>query len=182
MWYKTIKQQPPEIHSSSIISLQVPMVVSEELAKLSKKLKNQESIENYHITVIYLGKCADLKNKRDDIIDCLRDYASKTNPIIGKISGLGMFPASESSDNKIPLYAGYDGEGLIELRNNLLKKLEKIGVKNASSFDTYTPHITLSYLNNEKEAGKVKVPIIDCNFYKLSLLFGNETHDFVFKV
>ena len=179
MWYKLAKQKCPEIHTSAIIGLKLDYDVAEELYNCAKNLKNPETIDNYHITLIYLGKCKDLENKKDKICEVLENFAKKNTYIKGKIKNTNTFEPSESSDNKIPLYACYESDNIVEYRNKLLKELEKISVKNVSDFKDYTPHITLKYLDNEKEKNKVKNPNISCDFYKISLYFGNETHEYL---
>jgi len=181
MWLKLAKQIKPEIHSSSIIGLHVDYEVGKELFECVKKIKNPETIDSYHITLIYLGKIKDLENKKDKILKVLENFASKNSYIKGKIDGYDCFEPSESSNNKIPLYAVYKSNNIIEIRNKLLEELKTIGVENASDFKDYKPHITLKYLDNEKEIDQIKSPKIDCNFYKIGLFFGNSNYEYFFK-
>lgn len=159
----------------------------------SKKLavKNGESIKNLHMTVTFHGKKKDLpKNAKDIMMNVLKEVTKDFGPIKGKINGFGQFNPSKNSNGKSVLYANFDAPLLPEFRQRLIDKLEKngIGVKKDHGF---TPHITLSYLNNsghlddedeeEEEDMRKKIKNQEITFKHITLAFGDKRHNVRFK-
>lgn len=101
-------------------------------------------VEDQHITVVYLGK--DLTpDDFESICDRAQQVASTTEgPLVGTIGGLDHFPASESSDWKVPAYAVPNIPGIHELRS----EFEDL---NASQHRDFNPHMTLAYCDSEED-------------------------------
>jgi ribosomal protein S18 acetylase RimI-like enzyme/2'-5' RNA ligase len=94
-------------------------------------------VDDHHITVVYLGKGVD-----DDSFEyaCKRaaEAAAGMQPLKGTLSGLGTFPASNSSDGKIPAFVPVNVPGIHELRDVLADL-------STSEYQDYVPHVTLGY-------------------------------------
>lgn len=97
-------------------------------------------VNDHHITVVFFGK--DVSDDRFDDVCALaeRVAAATPGPLTGTASGRGTFPPSESSDNKVPVFAVPDVAGLDDLRATF----ESL---NASEHKEYKPHITLAYVD-----------------------------------
>lgn len=117
---------------------------ADEAAALA--LPTGEPASELHVTLAYLGAAADYSQSA---LDTLRDrvaaLAGAWGPLSGRVGGFGRFEPSGSSDGLSPLYASPDVPGLTELRADLVRDLESIGL-GPSSEHGFTPHVTLAYL------------------------------------
>lgn len=97
-------------------------------------------VDDHHITVVYLGPDVD---DEAFALACLRASAAAAllpGPLAGVIIGIGTFPASGSSDGKVPVWAGVMLPGAEVLR----EALEDLS---ASEHKQWKPHVTLAYVD-----------------------------------
>jgi 8-oxo-dGTP pyrophosphatase MutT (NUDIX family)/2'-5' RNA ligase len=95
-------------------------------------------VDDHHITVVYLGPDVD-----DDAFGKAAERAREaaamvTGPLTGTVGGIGSFPASASSDGKVPVFAQVSLPGAEVLRNALADL-------SASEHKDWRPHVTLAY-------------------------------------
>ena len=126
-------------------------------------------VDDHHITVVYLGKDLD-----DDSFEeaCRRagEAAAKSGPLKGTLEGLGTFPASNSSDGKIPAFVPVNVPGINDLRNALSDL-------SASEHKDYHPHVTLGYFN-EDEPLPPPHPPVPVHFSHLTVHRGEDVRRF----
>ncbi len=114
-----------------------------------------EPAEDLHITLAFLGDSSDFTGDIEQLKRCIAAIASEMKPLQGKVSGVGRFSPSDSSDDTSPVIALVDVQGLHRLRDALVMHLEALGIQPANDF-AYTPHITLAYIDPD-----APMPIID---------------------
>jgi 8-oxo-dGTP pyrophosphatase MutT (NUDIX family)/2'-5' RNA ligase len=98
-----------------------------------------DALDPAHVTVVYLGPDVD---DGAFALACLRAQqaaAKMPGPLAGVISGLGTFEPSDSSDGKIPAWAGVMLPGAEVLR-------EALADLSASEHRDWHPHVTRAYL------------------------------------
>jgi len=122
-------------------------------------------VTDHHITVVYLGPDVD-----DDAYAaaCQRAAiaaAGMPGPLVGAISGVGTFPPSDSSDGKVPAWAGVMLPGAESLR----AALEDLS---ASEHKDWKPHVTLAYVE-PGEALPDPLPATPITFTHLSVHRGH---------
>jgi 2'-5' RNA ligase len=129
-------------------------------------------IDDHHITVVFFGK--DVSDDLFEAVCALAESVASTvdGPLTGVASGLGTFPPSESSDNKVPVFVRPDVDGLDELR----AAFEPF---NASEHANYKPHITLAYLD-EGDALPASIPSTLLSFDHIAVHRGDEVRRFSF--
>jgi hypothetical protein len=96
-------------------------------------------LNDHHVTVVYLGK--DLSDG-DFAAACDRAEAAATamaGPLVGSISGRGVFPPSASSDGQIPVFAEVELPGI-----NVLHSRTR-GLVRFRARISYHPHVTRMY-------------------------------------
>jgi 2'-5' RNA ligase len=95
---------------------------------------------DHHVTIVYLGSDVD-----DDAFEraCQRAQAAASaehGRAEGSVGGLGVFPPSDGSDGKTPVYADAD----VPAAGRLHQRLKDLS---ASGRQTYRPHVTRAYLD-----------------------------------
>jgi 2'-5' RNA ligase len=126
-------------------------------------------LDDHHITVVYLGP---------DVSDeefaqaCARalDAAAAAGPLSGTVYGIGLFPPSDSSDGKMPVFAEADIPGASDMRS----RLEDLS---ASEHADWVPHVTLCYAE-VGDALPAPVPPTPVTFTHLSVHRGDEVRRF----
>lgn len=175
MWYRTSSLTAlAEAHTSVIVALFLPKSAARKLALKDADLPDGvdgEDASDLHITLAYIGKAAELKEKRDKIKDVLKLFGSIHAPVEGEISGIGRFSHGA-------FYASYDSPCLPEFRQDLVKTLRDNGVEIAENHG-FTPHITLSTLNEgDATPDHTLVGNFDVRFTRLVLCWGDHQTEF----
>lgn len=127
-------------------------------------------VSDHHITVVYLGK--DVSDGDFDAA-CARAEtaaAGTPGPLVGTIAGIDTFPPSTGSDGKTPAFAPVTLPGVDRLRGDL----EDLS---ASDHATYTPHVTLAYLDDGDPLPQPVAATL-VTFTHLTVHRGDETRSF----
>lgn len=133
-----------------------------------------EPAADLHITLAYLGKQDELPVDVEDRAARAVSAATKDAAVlVGKVSGVGRFNGSSSSDDKDVFYASFDAPALSELREKLIVELEKEGVPVKKNHG-FTPHITLAYINRDAESPIQKLENLGMTFKSVALVVGNK--------
>lgn len=136
-------------------------------------LPGGEPPSELHVTLAFLGDQSELKDP-DKLKSVVSDWASRTAPIEGKVSGHGLFTAGDAPVT----YLSPDLPGLPSARQDLVDSLEKAGMP-PSKQHGFSPHMTLDYKDRTKDLpdhGGHKL-----KFSKASLVIGGDKHTFKFE-
>ena len=131
-------------------------------------VKGGEPVDEIHCTLAFLGK-ADALPDPEALRKAVADWAARTPPIEGEISGHGLFTAGPEPVT----YATPDLPALPEARADLMDALDGHPVSKDHGF---TPHMTIAYA--DKTASLPDHGGRKLSFSKASLVIGGERHDF----
>lgn len=102
--------------------------------------------EELHVTLAYLGGLNELSpDQINRLQQAVLGFSFLAFPLQGRISGVGRFYATETSDQQDVVYASVDLPALPEWREHLIEILEQadLPVRRDHGF---TPHMTLGYI------------------------------------
>lgn len=122
-------------------------------------------VDDHHITVVYLGPDVD-DDTWAQACAAAEHVAAGTAPLEGSIGGRGEFPAS---DDGVPVYAKVQLPGAAELHQALAHLQHDTA---ASARHGYTPHVTLTYAQDDTRPDPV--PDTPVRFTELSLHRGDD--------
>jgi hypothetical protein len=129
-------------------------------------------LNDHHVTVVYLGKDLDDEGFAAACDRAEAAAASMAGPLTGSISGRGVFPASASSDGKIPVFAEVELPGISALHS----ELEDLS---ASEHAGYHAHVTRTYAEpGDQLPGPL--PYTPVTFTHLTVHRGDEQISFPF--
>jgi len=112
-----------------------------------------EPTEEFHVTLVY-GEFDPNLSDEDEIDECVQSAIDEIRGSIPdkiKFDAIQRFPASESSDGKDVIYAQVAAGQLEQVRKDLIEALEKQHIAIEDTFPTYTPHMTLAYIDHGKD-------------------------------
>lgn len=137
-------------------------------------VENGEPCDDMHITLAYIGKLENLPEDVEDRVTRALSAAVRAQAsVVGKVSGVGRFNGSSSSDGKDVVYASFDSPGLPSFREKLVMELNREGVP-AKSDHGFTPHITLAYVDRELPNPVNRVEDLELRFDNVALVIGNK--------
>jgi hypothetical protein len=122
-------------------------------------------VDDHHITVVYLGPDVD-DTSWAQACAAAQQVAARTAPLSGTIGGRGEFPAGEDG---VPVFAKVQLPGAADL-HQALKHLQHPTA--ASATHGYTPHVTLTYAQDDHRPDPV--PNTPVTFAELSLHRGDQ--------
>lgn len=175
---KTAKEEGKKTHTGAMIAFILPASVKKKIVLKKKDYPDDHDIQDeskLHITLVYLGKANDLKDKKEQIVEVIKNFAEKENKVKGSISGVGRFNAKE--DEPHPFYASFDSGQLPKFREHLVDALSVIGVDIATNHG-FSPHITVLYMPSDAETPKIVYPSIDMEFECVTLSWAGENYNF----
>jgi 2'-5' RNA ligase len=108
-------------------------------------LDGGEDPDALHCTLAFLGHKDDLPDHQK-LKDTVKDWASRTAPLHGEVSGHGVFTAGETPVT----YLSPDLPGLPAARQDLIDSLGKAGIKHNDEHG-YSPHMTLDYADRSSD-------------------------------
>lgn len=176
MWYSAFLIRTAKKHSTVIVALDLNDREAADVAADPKDLPDdskREGARELHITLCYLGEAAEIADKKQQIEETVKSFATAHKPISGKVNGIGRFHVD--GDGEEPLYASFDSPDLPEFRHGLVKALEDAGIK-IDNTHGFTPHITIAYIPKEAETPDLRLGR-ELTFKRVSLFWaGDKTH------
>lgn len=129
--------------TSVMVALYLPDSLSVLLPGMVTLPEGSEPVPSneYHLTLIYLGKTTDLDKARLQTL--VSAWARVTPPVVGTLGGVGRFVKDVEGRN--PFYITFDSPDLPGLRERLAKTLELSGIVSESEHG-FIPHITFGYI------------------------------------
>jgi 2'-5' RNA ligase len=158
----------------TMVAFFVPEHVGERIV-----LKDGEHLKDLHVTLAYLGKGLTPEQKRA-VQQVVRELAPEQPQVYAKVAGLGRFSASETSDGKDVIYASVDSTHLMHFREKLVRALKVAGLP-VNEKHSFTPHITLAYVEPDAESPIKRVELTDMMFTHVAIATGEERKEIVLK-
>lgn len=124
----------------------------------------------FHVTITYLGQDLDDTAFAQACARAMQAAGDADGPLSGTVSGIGTFPASESSGGKVPAWASVSVPGAGQLRG----ALEDLS---ASEHADWQPHVTLAYLEPDDPVPDPVDPVA-VTFTHLSVHRGDDVMRF----
>lgn len=140
------------LNSGRMIAFYVPIPAAEYIQSLFADVPGDEvKPRQMHIT---LGLIRDGDNS--NIIKTLKNITPQINKFPVEINEFGIFPPTESSENKIVLHAKPKCDAIFDIHEKVFNELKGNGIAiDNGSFD-FNPHITIKYCENEPD---INIPI-----------------------
>lgn len=116
-------------------------------------IEGGEPTEKFHVTLVY-GEFDPKLRDNDAIAVCVESAIDEIKDKIPdniRFDAINRFPASESSDGKDVIYAQVAVGQLEQVQKDLLAALKKNHISVKGTFPTYKPHMTLAYIDHDKE-------------------------------
>ena len=154
-----------------MIALVPPKAVAEQLAELG-----DESIDQLHVTLVYLGKLGEDDIDPEKTADVLEEWADTTPRLKGTYAGHCLFAVSASSDGKVPEVVTVDCPGLTRARTRLVDLLDAAKIAYHDDHD-FVPHTTVSYVDESATVAPLDEPI-SVTFSSVSLFIGEDEQTF----
>lgn len=176
MWYRTSKKTQ---HTGGMLALFLNKESGKKLliTDTKKPVVTTEPLGNLHISLFYFLDDKPLTKSTCEFIRViLRQLQSKFIKLTATVSGIGMF--SHTKENGAhALYASVNSPSIVELRNELAKIFDDVGIEYSKEF-SYTPHITLADVNSMPE---IQAQEFDLKFESVALCI-NDSKQFTIKI
>ncbi len=141
-------------------------------------LPGGESVDTLHITLT-LGDIAAWRENMAQVQSVLMSVAATAKPLVGRVSGVGRFTPSDSSDGMSPIIAMIDIKGLQQFRAELASRLTEAGLPVTDDF-AYMPHCTLAYIDADAPIPIKNVPEVPLTFVSIWLVAGSDRTEYLF--
>lgn len=149
-WGADLRESNGE-HKGILVALWLKPQVAKRLAKLGT-----EPADEMHVTLSYSKQ-----GTFEDAVRAVGAAVKKSSRLYGNIVGAGTFPPSESSDEKVVVWAKPNVPNMAFLRSKIVKALDAVGVHSSRDFNTWVPHITLAYVDKKATLPTVpKLPLV----------------------
>lgn len=157
----------PDYSDGCMIALYPPQQLAEDLA-----VPGGLDPAEMHVTIAYLGDTADVD--RDKLLAAAQALAGR-GAIEGSISGHARFTGGEQD----VIVALVDSADLEDLRRDTLARLTGDGIDIHRNHG-YTPHLTITYLDQAADAPLNRLPSVPVTFGSVSAVYGQERTNFPF--
>ena len=105
-----------------------------------------ESVADIHLTLAYFGKLSEMDLNCLPAMERAIEYFANTHgPVGGTLTGIGIFPATPSSDGKDVAYRGFHSDAIQSFRSDLVNACEQVSCEPKKNFG-YNPHVTVKYM------------------------------------
>lgn len=152
-----------------VVSQPTGVMVAVMLDNTWPKLDFEGGVPDPHITLYSLGNEADLSlNDKRALIGVVNEVAKRHTQLHGVIGGTGYFADSRA------WYTVPSVPGLAELRDDLAASLRDAGLPVNDTYDSFTPHVTLAYVDEEPD---VDVAPFDLFVTQISAVAGGYRFD-----
>jgi broad specificity phosphatase PhoE/2'-5' RNA ligase len=170
-FFLAIREKEPvvELSETSICIVLLPNKESEKkIAELAKSL-GLEKLDDYHITLAFLGKIADqTKENSERDLRATLETLHESGRFRMKAGSVSCFKPTEQSDNKWPFKIDWDLDKFKDFRRELVEELEKDGWSVSKTFE-YHPHTTLGYFDEEIPKRDID---FTCLFDRIAIWWG----------
>jgi 2'-5' RNA ligase len=141
-----------------------------EVAK-ALALKGGDPQDQLHCTLAFLGDAHDIADP-EGLVSTVEDWAARTPPLDGEISGYGLFTAGREPVT----YVSPELPGLLAAREDVVSSLQS-GGHHVATLHGFAPHMTLGYMSppdDMPDHGGRKL-----HFSHASLVVAGDRQDFI---
>lgn len=132
-------------HSGAMLALMAPPAIARKMRK-AKMVEDKELADCLHMTLLYLGKAADLDDKTLEAIKrAVERVCARHTPLEMSVSGAGMFTPEKDGT---PVYVVPNAKGLSALQADLEEAVGNI--VELPSAHGWVPHMTVCYSCDDK--------------------------------
>lgn len=137
-----------------------------------------EKPEEMHITLVYLGKLAGIPLEKISGLEmALSSFAQNYAPISGEIAGPIRFPACVNTEGRDVCVASFEYPRIQEFRQAIVECIEGAGIDISKTF-SYTPHITIRYIDPEAPLPVQRIVPMPVTFNKITLSIGGAKKEY----
>lgn len=130
-----------------------------------------EPVEDLHVTLAYFGDVDSLSlDDQRKLVGIVGEVVVSRRALVGQLKGVNAFPPAEGED-VYPLYVGVDVPGLGEIHKAIVDAATEAGIE-VSTFDTFTPHVTVAYLSTDTEPPALDFAGLDIVIDQLTVAVG----------
>lgn len=126
-------------HSGVMLAVYPPADVAQQLA-----VPGGEPADGLHVTLAYYKPVP--SGFFEQALLAVKPVARRWGILLGRISGQGRFPASETSDGKDVVWVPVDAPRLEDLRAQCVAAVERATGQTPRADHGFTPHMTLAYV------------------------------------
>lgn len=157
----------------AFIGIKVPA----QTGRLLKNIKvpgKAESPSEYHITLMFFAKNWEL-SKVAKALEATYEITKDAKPFLVKTETVGCFPKRENEP--LPIIARVESKELHDFRKELAEKFDDEGIEFSKTFKTFNPHITLAYLDSDKEISDFDIDPIEFSVSEIVIWAGDHGDD-----
>lgn len=125
----------------AFIGIKVPEGIAQKLHRIEAP-GDRLGPDEMHITMINLGRVASL-TQIIKAMSVVAFAAQETKPFMVGCALRTCFP--KNSDDKVPVIARIQSPAILELREELIKQIDIMGIEYNNKHPEFKPHVTLSY-------------------------------------
>lgn len=159
-------------HTGTVIALFPSFQVAQMLSKFGS-----EEAKDLHITLAFLGETSEIQDT-SMLLDVISVLAKDYLPMSGKINGVGRFNMFDPQKQDV-FIALPDIPALPLFRQNTFEFIKELGFTPLEDHG-FTPHITLSYLQENESIPTEMIPPFSLQFNDVSVVLGEDRYDFPF--
>ena len=130
----------------------------EQIKKLKIKHKlDKDGVtdpEEFHVTMMYLGKLIDINKDKKIIEQCVEKLASKYDPFKLTLGGVAKFFTDKE---KNPIVFTVNADEIESLRNDILNTMKSIGVNEQEDCPSFVPHMTLGFVDKDNDLNSINI-------------------------
>jgi 2'-5' RNA ligase len=155
------------------------LCIPHETARLLSGIEvpgKREAVSSLHVTMFYFGEHLSI-DRITEIIQATFGVVQDTEPFTVRTSLVSSFP---KGDDGAPIICRVESDSLHSLRARIQAAYEDAGVDYANNYPEYTPHVTLSYAEEDGFEDK-QIPVVEWGAHEL-VLWGGDSGDDVLVV
>lgn len=159
-------------HTGVIVALPIP---HRAMKAAFPQWRLNPDVGEPHVTLAYMGDCSEFENGPDSLLEAVRRWARKQQPVSGSINGFARFCGAGEKDAAVLLF---DSPALTGARQDLVTELSNQADIHVSADHGFTPHITVFYMDKgEKLLGR-SVGAVPVKIDVVQVFWGDTVLDF----
>lgn len=175
MWYRFCKKK----YSTAIVALCFkPESIKRLKIKHDLPKKDIVGLDEYHVTMMYLGELSDLKKDRATIEKSLLTLAQKYTSFKLTIGGVAKF---FTDGDKAPYVFTVNAPEIESLRKDVVASMNSIGIEEPEGSPDFIPHMTLGFTEPKENLNSISLKNDELDVEGIHLSWGGDPKLFKFK-